>query len=95
MAQLEVGNDPSEAGKQINIPDIPADTIMNNLLDMVYFAAGITAVVAIIIAGYMYTTARGNTEKTSNARRLILYSSAGLVVVFAAFMITAFITGRF
>ncbi len=92
MAKLEVG---SNTDTQINIPALTADDVMTNILDMVYFAAGITAVVVIILAGYMYTTARGNTEKTANARRLILYSSAGLVVIFAAFMITAFITGKF
>lgn len=90
MAQLPVGDDPSK----VNIPALSADTVFENILNLVYFGTGVIAVIVLVIAGYMYATARGNTEKTSNARRLILYSLSGIIVVIAAFAITGFITGR-
>lgn len=79
----------------VNVPNkSSADTILVNLLDMVYLAAGIAAVIAIIIGGFWYVTSDGNAEKIKRGKNAIIYASVGLVVILLAFGITGFITNR-
>jgi len=79
--------------EQQNIPELSAETVVQNVLYLVYFAAGITAVLTIIIAGFKYTVSGGDAAATAKAKNLILYSVVGLVVVVSAFLITNFVTG--
>lgn len=60
-------------------------------LDMLLYAAGIVAVVSIIIAGISYITAGGNAEQVSSARRRITNSLIGLAIVLIASATVSFI----
>lgn len=78
-----------------NIPDLDPNELLVNGLNLAYFATGIIAVLAIIIAGFMYTISRGDPGEIAKAKNTILYAVVGLVVVLVAFTITNFIIGRF
>lgn len=80
---------------ELNIPAISGDTGIAGILSIVYFVAGIVAVVVIIIAGYIYTTSSGDAGGIKKAKNMILYSVVGLVVIMLAFVITQFVAGRF
>ncbi len=50
------------------------------------------AVIAIIIGGYMYLTAYGDTEKHQRAIRTLTYAIIGLVIALTAYGIVAIVT---
>ena len=83
--------DPSKVG----IPTNSADSVITNLLNVVYFAAGMVAVIVIIVSAFFYVVSQGDAGKIKRAKDGILYSVVGLVVVMVAFVITNFIIGRF
>jgi type IV secretion system pilin len=84
--------DPGTIGLKDPIKD--SDALLVNVLDAVYFWAGIIAVIVIIIAGYMYTTSDGEPSKTKRAKDAIMGSIIGLVVIIMAFTITQYVAGR-
>ena len=61
------------------------------IVDMLLFAAGIVAVISIIIAGFEYMTTLGNAEKGVSARKRIVNSIIGLAIVLVAASIVGFI----
>ena len=64
-----------------------------NLLNAAYFWAGAIAVIIIIIAGFMYTTAAGNANQVKRAKDAIIGSVVGLIIVILAFAITNIVIG--
>lgn|SRR5690349_5346626 len=84
---------PDEIGLKEPITD--ANLALSNTLDTVYMWAGIIAVLAIVIAGILYTTSTANPSHTKQAREAIIYAVVGLIVIMMAFVITRFILGRF
>jgi len=76
------------------IPKVSAGDLITNGLNIVYFIVGIVAVVMIIMAGYSYMTANGDSGKASKGMRTIIFAAIGLVVVTCAFAITNFVAGR-
>jgi quinol-cytochrome oxidoreductase complex cytochrome b subunit len=83
------------SANDVGIPKLDANTVLSNTLNAVYLVAGIVAVIAIIIAGYTYTTSNGNAASITKAKDTILYSVIGLIVIIMAFAITWFVIGRF
>ena len=79
----------------INIPTLTATQIVSNVLNTVYFVAGIVAVVVIILAGYRYVTSIGDAAAVTKAKNSILHAVIGLIVIALAFGITWFVIGRF
>jgi hypothetical protein len=72
----------------------PVTHTINVASNIVAAAAGIAAVVMIIISGLTLITSSGNTERVATARRRLLYSIIGLVIIALAWTITRFITSR-
>jgi cytochrome bd-type quinol oxidase subunit 2 len=83
--------DPTKVG----VPTVNADgNAIQNLLNVVYFWAGLVAVLVIVIAGYYFVTSRGDANQVSRARNAVISASIGLVIVLLAFTITQFILGK-
>lgn len=78
-----------------NLPTDSANTVLANGLNLVYFTAGVVAVIVIILSGYTFATAVYDPAKITKAKNAILYASVGLIVVLVAFVITQFVIGRF
>ena len=80
---------------QVDIPTLTADEVLKNGLNIVYFLAGVVAVIVIIIGGIYYATSSGDSGKVTKAKNMILYSVVGIVIILSAFAITNFVVGRF
>lgn len=61
------------------------------ILNIVYFVAGIVAVITIVIGGVRYTTSGGDPSGVKAAKDTVLYAVVGLVVVIMAAAITNFV----
>lgn len=85
--------DPGQIG--LNNPVKDANSALASVLNTVYIWAGIIAVLAIIIAGIIYTASQGEAAKVKRAKEAIIGAVAGLVIVIMAFTITQFVLGRF
>lgn len=84
------------SASELGIPKVEAsEAQLGNAMNVVYFWAGLIAVIIIIIAGFFYVTSAGEPAKTKRAKDAILYAVVGLFVVIFAFVITQFILGRF
>lgn len=83
------------SAEEAGIPQIPADQLVTNILNLFYFITGVLAVVIIIVAGIMYTLSGGDSSRVTKAKNMLTYSVIGLIVVLLAFTITSFVTGRF
>jgi hypothetical protein len=94
LQYIAVVDDKISAG-QTGIPVITANAVLENALNIVYFAAGAVAVIAIIIAGYTFTTAVYDPAKITQAKNTLIYATTGLVIVLIAFVATQFIIGGF
>jgi len=82
--------------EEIGIPRVTdADQAVADILDLVYIVAGITCVIVIVIAGFMFTTASGDASLIKKAREMVIGAVIGLVVILLAFVITGFVLGRF
>ncbi len=56
--------------------------------------AGIAAVIMIMLAGFMFITAGGDSSKVSNARKTLAYAVVGLIVIVLARTIVIFVVSR-
>lgn len=80
-----------------DIPSVPtgsANDVLVAGLNILYFIAGVVAVVMIIIAGFTLVTNGGEPDAVKKARNTILYAVIGLVVIFSAFAVTWFFLER-
>jgi hypothetical protein len=62
--------------------------------ELVSIIAGIAAVIIIMIAGIMFITAAGDSNKISTAKKTIVYAVVGLVVIVLARTIVTFVIGN-
>lgn len=81
-------------GELTNLPVVDANSALQNILNTVYFWAGIVCVIVIIIAGFYYVTSAGNSATIQKAKNALTGAIVGLVITISAFAITAFVTGR-
>jgi hypothetical protein len=65
--------------------------VMTKAINILSRFVGIIAVIAVIIAGFMLTTAGGDPNKVATARRALTYALAGLAVALSAQLIVAFV----
>ena len=91
-ACAQAPNSPACQGKTAT--ENPVVRIINVAAGIIAVLAGIAAVIMLILGGLSYITASGNAEKATNARRRIIYSIVGIVVVALAWAATRFITDR-
>ena len=76
------------------LPKIAADTVLHTALNMFYFVVGFASVIVMIIAGFMFTAGGSEPSSIAQAKNMIYYSVAGLIVSIFAFTITGFIIDK-
>lgn len=87
--------DGATVNPEFGVPEIAGDDLLVNILNLVYYIAGIVAVIVIIVGGLMYATSAGDSGRITRAKNMILYSVVGIVVLIGAFAITNFVLGAF
>jgi hypothetical protein len=55
---------------------------------------GILSVIIVLLGGFKYMLSGGSTEKTDEARKLIVSGIIGLAIILSAWAITGFVIGR-
>jgi phage shock protein PspC (stress-responsive transcriptional regulator) len=65
-----------------------------NIINIALGFLGVIAVVIIIYAGFKWMTAGGNEESVSAARKMLVQAIAGLVIIFLAWGIAAFVINQ-
>jgi len=79
----------------VGIPAQEADVTIVGVLNVVYFIAGMVAVFAIIVAGFMMVVQGNSPEKIAKRKKAITFAVVGLAVILLAFTITNWLVGRF
>jgi hypothetical protein len=78
-----------------NIPkplgDVSLQRIVASIIYAAFFAAGIVALIYLIIGGYGYITSAGNPEQAASAKNTILYSILGLIIILLSVLIIRYI----
>ncbi|MBQ3294707.1 hypothetical protein IJG98_03235 [Candidatus Saccharibacteria bacterium] len=75
------------------LPQTDVDATVVNIVNFLLYAAGLLAVVMIIVAGVKMTTSAGDAGAVAKAKSTIIYSVVGLVVVILAYAIVNFVIG--
>lgn len=86
LAQTIGGNPPSNFA-----PDLT--TLGTIIVNQVWVAFTILAVVCFVIAGILFLTSGGDPDKVKNARNAFLWGVAGIVVGVVAYTIIAIVRG--
>ena len=76
---------------QVGVPKVDSQNAVDGILNTVYFAAGVTAIIVIVVGGILYSVSQGDASKVKRAKDGILYSVVGLIVIMFAFVITNFV----
>lgn len=70
----------------LNLPDL-----VGNLIKVILSATGILFIAIIVYAGVLYNISLGVEEKVKTAKKMIVYSVIGLVIVVAAYALADFV----
>lgn len=70
------------------------DDIIARVVNLISVLVSIVAVIMIMVGGFKYSTAAGDTSKVSSAKSTILYAIIGLVVVALAQFIVKFVIDK-
>ncbi len=68
--------------------------LINDVTNVVTVVAGIAAVVMIMVGGFKYITSGGESSKIQEAKKTIMWSAIGLVVIVLARSIILFVLAR-
>jgi len=68
--------------------------IISAVISAALLLAGVVAVAYLIVGGYKYITSSGNAEQAESAKTTITNSIIGLIVIFAAYVITRFVLSQ-
>ena len=69
------------------------ENFIKNIVTALVGISGAIAVVFMVIGGFKYITSSGHPEKLDSAKKTLLYSGIGLVIVLAAYTIVDFVAG--
>jgi hypothetical protein len=61
---------------------------------LISIVAGVAAVIAIMMAGFMFITAGGDSNRISTAKKTVSYAIVGLVIIVLARAIVVFVIGN-
>jgi hypothetical protein len=67
--------------------------VVSLLINVAFLAAGLVAVIYLIIGGFRYVTSSGNAEAIEGAKATILNAIIGLIVIFISFLLVNYILG--
>jgi hypothetical protein len=69
-------------------------TSFTHILNIFLSVMGALAFLMIVIGGFRYTIAGGNSDSVAGARRMVIYSIVGLIVIALAASIVNFVLGK-
>lgn len=82
----------SVVGKSTGKTDLP--TMIGNIINVLLGTLGIVFVGLVIYAGILYMTASGDNDKVKKAKTLLTQAVIGMIIIVAAYSISAFVIGQ-
>lgn len=77
------------------IPDFSSiQAVVASLINIAFMAAGLVAIIFLIIGGFRYITSSGNQEAIEGAKATIFNAIIGLIIIFLSFLIVNYILGE-
>ena len=67
-------------------------TLLNNIFQLIVMAAGLFALINLIISGVHYISSQGKPEETQKAWARITFSLIGLIIIAGSFVIMAIVS---
>jgi hypothetical protein len=86
---LEVGL--NEISKPLGLGREDVRVTMAKIINLSLGILGLIDLLIIIVAGALYLSALGDSERIAKAKKILIYAGTGLIIVLAAFSITNFI----
>lgn len=77
----------SVVGLSLPVGDKPIPEIIKKVIQQILGIVGALGLVGFIYGGLLYMTAAGNTERAEKGRKTLVWSTMGLVVIFASYAI--------
>lgn len=80
--------------EQVNNSTLPENFIQTRAGEVIGFVLSLVGILFLglmIYAGLLWMTAQGNEQKVEKAKDLLINAVVGLIIVFAAYAITAFV----
>lgn len=68
--------------------------VLYRVTQLISAIAGVAAVIAMIVGGFMYVLSSGDSAKAATARNTLIYAAVGLVVIVLAQSIISFVVNR-
>lgn len=90
---LDPAQPPSQLQNPLNSDINSVEGLLTVLLDILVIIATPIVVIFIILAGFKYVTAQGDTTKLEEAKRALIYSIIGGVLIIGAAAIAEIIRG--
>lgn len=91
-AQVDTGL--TEIGQNVGLPATDPRIIAANIINIALGLVGIILVTLMVYAGFLWMTAGGNEEQVSRAKRIIVSSIIGLIIVLSSWAIARFVIER-
>lgn len=88
-AQVDAGL--AEVGQTVKLGSGDPRVIASRIINVVLGLVGIVLVGLLVYAGFLYMTAAGDAEKTGRAKKIILSSIIGLIIVLSSWAIARFV----
>lgn len=66
-------------------------TLLGSLIGILVAVTGVILLVFIVIGGFYWMTAGGNTEQVAKAKRILVNSVVGIVIILISYSVAAFV----
>jgi len=83
-----------EEANNTDNPLVGNDGILTTVANLLSLAAGVIAVIIIVVAGIQMTLSGGDSQKVTNSRNAIIYAAVGIAVIVVARSIVLFVINR-
>lgn len=90
---VELGGNDTNQCSEANSGGV-VSKIVKDLIDLLSVVVGILCVIVIIISGFRYITAGGDSNNIASARNTFIYALVGLIIVAFAQLIVKLVLGK-
>ncbi len=87
---IEAGSDCSTNPKDSS--SLPS--VIRAVVNILSYLVGVVSVIMVMIAGFKYVTAGGDSNKVSSAKNTLIYAIVGIVIVAASQTIVKFVLSK-
>lgn len=80
--------------KKTSDPGTKTTKLVKNIVNLLSVVVGIAAVIMVIVGGFRFVTAGGDSAKIGTARNTIIYALIGVIIVAFAQILVKFVVGK-